>query len=355
MQLLSLTILNKIFLDDDNINTQAYKITFSAIDEYGNFVKNDKGAVLNNTEAVFDDNKKRYAAKFMLDPTTKADGIRINFNIQDSEGCFVQSKAYLVDCLVDRQSNNIQLVSASEFIDYLLNMAGGNIAVRDKILSLDKIEVAKWISASTGNVERDLEMCLTRKTIEMEKHDYYGDDIGSTWWMIYTLESPILKVNSYELWEANQMIQSVEPKYLLVRGIEGEIQFIPVAGTDNSGQAVFINHLEAAILGKIINMGGDYVPSMFRLSYDTGLDYMNMPKTEKDGIKLAIEQKTLFDNLIIIRDDLLKASEAVSADGASYSFSNNMNLFVNKQQTEYTDWVTNMKKKYCKLYKMTAS
>lgn len=355
MQLLSLTTLNKIILDDDKINEDNYVIKYSLIDEMGKYIKNDSATELKDVEANYDDKAKRYAAKFMLDPQTKSDEARLIFNIKDREGCFVQSNKYLVDCQIDKQVNNIQLVSASQFRDYLLGMAANDVNVEARIKAYPDSQFLEWLSASHSQVERELEMCLTRRTMELEKTDYFGDDIRSTWWLIYTQESPIIQVNSYELWVANQKIMSVEPSYIMVRKIEGELQFIPTSGTDNSSQAVFINHLEAAMLGKIFTMGGDYVPSMFRFSYDHGLDYMNMSKNDKADIRLAIVRKTLLDNLMVIRPDLLRASESVSADGASFSFSNQLSLFTNKEEKNYDTWVTNMKRKYLKLYKMASS
>jgi hypothetical protein len=238
-------------------------------------------------------------------------------------------------------------VPVGDYRDWILN-AEMDPTVKSMIASYPESTMRDWLLSAHSQLERDLQMCLTSKTVDIEPHDHRGQGITEDWWIIRTFESPIIKVNSYGLWIGNKEIWRVKPEQLMVKKIEAEIQFMPTSGNPMESGA-FTGPLESLNMFGVGNWSGaDYIPEFFRISYDHGLDYMNMNKNDQADIRTAIMRRAFIDSMVLIKPNLLKGSESGSADGVSYSYTNQVLPFLNKEEASLKKWVQDMRTYYCK-------
>lgn len=348
MQNISLNFPSKVYLQEPSITDDSYNITYSIFDEISNYVKGTDNIDIKNVTAIYDDTEKKYKAEFTLNVDTKGAFVRIAFNIRDKDGNFVQSNYYMVECrLIDDKVNTIQLVPVSDYKDWILN-AEMDTTVKEMIASYPESTMRDWLLSAHAQLERDLQMTLTSKTIDREPHDFRGQQIMEDWWLIRTFETPIIKVNSYALWLGRKQIWTLKPNNLIVKKIEAEIQYLPI-NNNTLEQGESTGSLESiGLMGMGGLAGADYIPEFFQVSYDHGLDYMNMSRNEQADIRTAIIRRAFIDSMILIKPNLLKGSESGSADGISYSYSNQVLPFLNKEKASLKKWVDDMRTYYMK-------
>lgn len=348
MKSISLTSSNKIFLEDPTITENTFTITFQVINEVGSYVKNVDDADISNVNAIYDNDQKKWYATFQIAPDTKGKYFRLTFDIKDTNGNFYPSDHYLVELVVTRNSSTVQLVPVSYFRDYILQ-SGLDEGVQQKIATYPTDAIQELLSAATEELQNETKLVFTKKTKENERHNWHGESLRETWWLLQTFERPIVSVESYQLWFANKKIFDVDvdivKNYLLIHKIEGNIQFMPTVGQPFA--PTYMNSLESTLMSLVHMLpGSSYVPDVFRISYTYGLDFMNLEPEEQSGIRNAIARRTMLNSVFIVNKDLMKGSESQSADGVSYSFSNNAKQWFDTEQANQEKWVWNLMRKY---------
>jgi len=347
MKSVSLGTQNKIYLDDPAITTTEFNITYKVINEVGTIAKDTNDADIAGN-AIFDETKLKYYAQFTLNTTSKGKYYRLTFAINDKDGNFVQSDFFLEDLIIEKQSTSVQLVPVSYFKDYIIG-GGLDDDAKKRIADYPVDAIQELLNSATAELESEVKMVFTKRTIENEKHNWYGESLRETWWLIQTLQSPIVSLESYELWFAQKKIFSVlDMNNLYVHKIEGRIQFVPAAG--QTFALMHYNSLEATLMSLTSFMPGtNYVPDVFRVSYTYGLDFMNLEEVEQTEIRMAIARRAMLNSIFLINKDLMKGSESQSADGVSYSFSNNAKQWYDAEYQYQQKWIWNIMRKYNKL------
>lgn len=345
MKQIGLGTQNKIYLEDANL-TDSYNISFKVVNELGSVAKDKDGADISK-DASFDSDLKKWYAAFSLNEESKGKYYRLVFNIKDSDGNFYQSDNYLVDLVIEKQTTTVQLVPVSYFKNYIIG-GGLDEDAKKRIEDYPVDAIQELLSSATGELESELKMTFTKKTIEEEKHHWHGEGLRETWWFFQTLESPIVSVQSYQLWFAQKKIFDVNIENLIVKKVEGSVQFMPAAG--NTFAMVHYNNLEATLMSLTSFMPGtNYLPDVFRISYTYGLDFLNLEETEQTEIRMAIARRAMLNSIYLINKDLMKGSESQSADGVSYSFSNNAKQWYDAEREYQQKWIFNLMRKYNKL------
>lgn len=95
--------------------------------------------------------------------------------------------------------------------------------------------------------------------------------------------------------------------------------------------------------------GTNYLPDVFRISYTYGLDFLNLEDNEQAEIRMSIARRAMLNSIYLINKDLMKGSESQSADGVSYSFSNNAKQWYDAEREYQQKWIFNTMRKYNKL------
>lgn len=351
MKPVSLVSPNKVFLEDPSITESNFSITCQVINEVGSYALNAQEAELKLQTAGYDSELKKWFAEFTLHPDSKGKYYRLTFDIKDSNGNFKPSDFYLVDLIIERQSSTVQLVPVPYFRNYILE-SGLDAGLKKKIEDYPMDAILELLSAAMSELENETKLVFTKKTIENEGHNWYGEGLRETWWLLQLLEFPIISVESYELWFASKRIYKVETdplkQYLQVKKKEGYIQFMPTAGQPFA--MTYYNNLESSLMAMLSIMPGtNYVPNVFRVSYIYGLDFMNLDAAEQTEIRSAIARRAMLNSIFLINKDLMKGSESQSADGVSYSFSNNAKQWYDAEYQYQQKWIFNIMRKYNKL------
>lgn len=351
MKPISLTAQNKIYLEDPNVGDATFNITCQVIDEVGSYVKDKESVDIKERDAIFDSDAKKYYAEFNIDPASKGKYYRLTFDIRDKDGNFFNSDFYLVDLIVERQNSTVQLVPVPYFRTYILE-SGLDPGLQQKIADYPMDAIQELLSAAMSELENEAKLVFTKRTIQDERHNWYSEGLRETWWLTQTLQSPIISVEAFELWFANKKIFELTPDTigtsLLVKKVEGTVQFLPPIGQQFA--AVYYNNLESTLMSLLSIMpGSSYVPDVFRLAYTYGLDFMNLDPSEQAEIRTNIARRTMLNSIYIINKDLMKGSESQSADGVSYSFSNNAKAWYDGEAQAQKEWVFNLMRKYNKL------
>ncbi len=338
---------NRIYLDDSTINSSDFNITYRVVNEMGTLAKDINNADISGT-AVFDDKQLKYYAEFSLATDSKGKYYRLTFGINDKDGNFIQSDNYLVDLIIDKQSSTVQLVPVQYFKDYIIG-GGLDEDAKKRIADYPTDAIQELLNSATAELESETKLVFTKRTIQNEKHNWYGESLRETWWLIKTLESPIISVESYELWFAQKKIFEIpDTNNLYIHPIQGTIQFVPASG--QTFALIHYNSLEATLMSMTSFMpGSTYVPDVFRVSYTYGLDYINLNETEQTEIRMAIARRAMLNSIFLINKDLMKGSESQSADGVSYSFSNNAKQWYDAEYQYQQKWIWNIMRKYNKL------
>lgn len=348
MKPVSLTSLNKIYLEDPSITEDVFNITFQIVDEVGSYVKDDTQELLKEKDAKYDNENKKYYAEFKIDPDSKGKYYRLTFDIKNAEGVFVQSDFYLTDLIVERKSSTVQLVPVPYFRNYIAE-SGLDSEAKERIAEYPMDAIQELLTGAMAELESETKLIFTKRTVQNEGHNWFGEGLRETWWLIQLLQRPIISVESYELWFANKKIFKIDvdplKQYLQIMKVEGYIQFMPAVGQQFA--MTYYNNLESSLMALVSIMPGTtYVPNVFRISYTYGLDFMNLDESEQTELRTAIARRAMMNSVFLVNKDIMKGSESQSADGISYSFSNNAKQWFDSETQRQKDWIFNLMRKY---------
>lgn len=199
------------------------------------------------------------------------------------------------------------------------------------------------IQAATSDLEKETLVHFTPHTIYGERHSFYMSEIPEKFWTVRLYHFPIvsvdkvqLKLNEYEIVEniPSDWIQTENPK-------DGMVSVIPYAG----GVAAFVFRIVTqGGMGAALLFGeADHIPGFFSYDYKAGLDWSNLPDSEREDIKTAIGRQTairFLPNLDVHRGI---SSESKSADGISTSRSYTASAIYGEHSAAIETWIKNQK------------
>lgn len=343
-----------IYLEDPIITgEETFKSYFTILNEMGDPVSDINNERLEHKECLYNAERKSFYTKFQLSPDNKGKYYRCCFEpykiVGDNDIYFVSEFA-LVDFVVNKLGGNIQLVPYEYFRDYVVN---GELSddLKEILLKYPKDAFKEWLSSSVGELEHDLELCITKKTVENEAHDFYCDNLREIHFLQQTYESPIISVEDMSLWYGKEKICALPTEELLIDKIMGTIEFLPTANSPFF--VVYQAGLEASQIALFSRGLGSYsLPHVFRLSYTHGIDYMNLERHEQSEIRMAICRRALLKGLARISPEIVTGSESQAVDGVSYSKGYAGIQYMSILMELERKWISDMKRKYNKHTKL---
>lgn len=341
----SLNTKNKIYLQDPRVNETSYSVSFSVLNELGAAATDNEEVSIEDNSAIFDNVTKQWYAEFILSASSKGKYYRLVFGILDKSGSYMVSDAALVDLIIQRTTSSIQLVPPAFFRDYVINQELDD-DIKEAVSKYPMDALTEWLLSANGELEHDIELSFTPKTIENEPHDWFQDNFYETHWMINLFHMPIISVQAYYMYYGTEKVCEILPEYLTLGKEMGIVEYLPINSQPFS-QIFFTMGIEATQLSLMARgWGASRLPNVFRVSYTHGLDFLNLEETEQSSIRMAICRRAMLNGLPRISPEVIKGSKSSSADGVSYSETNRGIEWLNIAREADVKYVLNMKRRY---------
>lgn len=170
---------------------------------------------------------------------------------------------------------------------------------------------ASYLNSAIQFAEGIFDICLTKRVIDEEWHDYEISDYQN-WGYIQLFKKPVQSVQSLELMYGTRPSFAVPNDWLKIDKIGGKLQLFPSSGSTNAliisqGGAIFGLHNRFA-----------YAPQMWKVSYTAGMNEEDIPAHLKE---LIYKRATM--GVLNVWGDLIIgagiANQSVSIDGISQS------------------------------------
>lgn len=171
--------------------------------------------------------------------------------------------------------------------------------------------IASYLNSAIGYAESLFDICLTKKEIVGERHDYEREDY-TNWGYIMTWKKPIVKVKSLKLMYGTRPSMEIPQEWLQIDKMAGKIQMFPCSGSVTT----MIIGSSGAIYGLHNNVS--YAPAMWMIDYEAGIE----PDEIEQAMKEFIYKKATIGILQVWGDLVLGAgiaNQSVSIDGLSQS------------------------------------
>lgn len=171
--------------------------------------------------------------------------------------------------------------------------------------------ISHYLDAAIRQTEGTLDLCIDKRVIENETHDYHSIDYVN-WGYIQLFKTPVVSVEKLRMTYGNIPAYEIPKDWFKIDKAHGQLNLFPSAG---SAGALIINSS-----GAFIGMSGrfSYAPHSWEVSYTAGME--EIPSDILDYIyKLAaISVMTVWGDLIIGAGI---ASQSIGIDGLSQSIS----------------------------------
>lgn len=171
--------------------------------------------------------------------------------------------------------------------------------------------IASYLNSAIGYAESLFDICLTKKEIVGERHDYEREDY-TNWGYIMTWKKPIIRVKSLKLMYGTRPSMEIPQEWLQIDKMAGKIQMFPSSGSVTT----MIIGSSGAIYGLHNNVS--YAPAMWMIDYEAGIE----PDEIEQAMKEFIYKKATIGILQVWGDLVLGAgiaNQSVSIDGLSQS------------------------------------
>ncbi len=209
------------------------------------------------------------------------------------------------------------------------------------------------IKSSTENLERDVQVAFTPKTIVGERFDYVDNvPIYEKFWQNTIYHTPIISIEKVEmLLNTREIIKISEAWVQIGNKKEGIIKVMPYS---EGAPGLAFQMITGAGLGFAILMGAAYyVPDFFSYDYTHGLDWDTLDAHKKESIKMAIGREVAINMLPNLDTHRGLSSHSANIDGgqrnesftssamygehsaAIKQFSDQQKKFVNQFKREY--------------------
>ncbi len=351
--------LNRIILKDSKIETKSniYDVSISIFNEAGEYVKDKNGQNIDSKEVSWDNTEFFYYVDIDFHSSTPEGYLRIIWNVElkithEAIELSDENLPQEIELVSNGATNNLlpQIVPISFFLD---NYIAKDIRMDAQYKQAVEIYVAqnrrdlnRWLLAAQSK----LEMALKTVFFTMQdtiNRDYYMQDFGSEFWINQANYRPIVSIDHYSLVYGAQNVEITKDikDYILVDKKMGTFEFLPTAVQGNLFTAL-INGVSG--LGISIMNSGNFnrVPFLFRITYTYGLDFVNLPEQEKEGIRQAIARHTIIQLLPILDPSVRITNDSKTIDGVTKSQNSGMAALLKTYSEEEKEWLREYRRKY---------
>lgn len=245
-----------------------------------------------------------------------------------------------------------ELVPVSYFADFYLSTDTKNdIAYKEAVegyIKNNRDAVKNTLQSATAKLETKTKLYFLERTVK-ESKDYNFDRYTVHLWQFQTQYAPITRLEQFEIKFANNKVASVHPSLFVVEKLMGMIEFVPLPNGDSAGlYSLLMNDVSGMAVSVLSSQVLDRIPSMFNVTYRTGVIHAGSDHNEKEMIRQAVCKRALMDLLPIIDPSVRQPSKTEAIDGVSSSRSyGNDNLFkLFKEQED--EFCLQLMKKYAR-------
>lgn len=347
---------NRIYLEQADFAENLYTVTVSIFDEAGAFAKNSDNDDIQDVPAIFDAERNRYYIDILLLPTQSIGYLRAFWDVIKTEDEVTQAvdQEYTPQDLelvtyAGATTQEPQIVPISFFLDnYIMKnekLDGQYVKAIDNYVSSNRNDIARWLTASQGNLELALKMnfFVQEQTI---KSDYYAQIFQNEYWLQQPYNRPIIELLSFKLVYGAQEVDLISEikDFIIINKEMGTLQFLPISTTGTFYQVLMMN-ISALALTAAFN-SGSVIPSLFHYTYTHGLNFPTLEQPLKESIRQAISRNTLIKILPIIDPTARTTNESKSMDGVSKSKTSGIAGILKEFREEEKMWIADMKMKY---------
>lgn len=339
---------NRVFLTDANLSGEnEYTVTLTVIDETGTVATDVSDSDLENVAATYDLSTKKYYYDLTFLATTSAGFFRLIWTVLNEDSLPVLLKDFNTPQTVQalkQSSYERELVPVAWFIDTFLDKIDIGSYSHDRIRDL--------IQNAQGALEiLDVQTYFTPITITDEKHDYFYEKFGRTFWQTQLYNFPLISITDMKLKYGDTEVATIQDDFIMIDKEMGMLEILP------SHAGHFYTLIASGLAGLAYNTlsGWDRIPMFFHFTYQAGLDWDNLTNSEKMSIRTAIGRKAAIDLLPKIDSRMGISSESKSIDGVSKSTSYTSSAMygqysaqIEQYQKDHADWVVNFRRKYNK-------
>ncbi|MHB8871785.1 MAG: hypothetical protein ACYC5G_05000 [Candidatus Doudnabacteria bacterium] len=339
-----------IVLDQANIGTGKH-IYVTLISEEGIPLKSSTDTSLSEIALTYDGTAQKYKTSALIISTLeKPQYIRLYFYSTDADiaEIYYPEDAQLV---VNSLTPEAEIVPVQYFIDFVLAASSKlDLDYVDAInnYTADKGGIKSFLKSAQGDLERDLEMYLTPRTL-VEKRDNYFERFSMHLWQIQVYYPPIIELVDIKIMYGTAQIANIGKQYFTFDKNTGILEFLPLPGGDTSAiYTLLLNNISA--MGISIMRGGNFerIPNMFEVTYTSGLFHLAADPIEKESIRKAVARRAYLDLSPYIDPRQRNASESESIDGVSASKSFRMDKIVDALKADEQKFIQSFQKKYGK-------
>lgn len=339
-----------IVLDQPSMGSGKH-VYVTLISEQGIPLKDNNNLSLSEVPLTYDGTSQKYkTASLTISILEKPQYIRLYFYSTDAD---ISENYYPEDAqlVVNSLAPEAEIVPVQYFIDYVL-AANSKIDLDyvDAISSYtaDKGGIKSFLKAAQGDLERDLEMYLTPRTLT-EKRDNYFERFSMHLWQMQVFYPPIIELVDVKIMYGTAQIANIGKQYFTFDQNMGILEFLPLPGGDTSAiYTMLLNNISA--MGISIMRGGTFerIPNMFEITYKSGLFHTDADSVEKESIRKAVARRAFLDISPHIDPRRRNASESESIDGVTTSKSFRIDKIIDELKADEQKFINSMQKKYGK-------
>ncbi len=293
-----------------------YTVKLSLIDELSGLIKINGEAT--SVDATSSDAGKTYTAEITLPDNIKSYYPRGIWDVTDSSSNKIPIQPTEYELIAS--GNIVQLVTSQYLIDYVLNseLDMGFKASIKNYAAKNPEGLRTMLQAATRDIGTALKTTLYPVRYENEKHDYFKQDFHTSFWMIQVYHKPLIEIIEYNVYFGQKLIMKMNPEdQLVVDKEQSTVEFLPVSIKGIEFFPIYLQALSALQIG--FTNFHDRLPGFFHITYDGGIDFMNLDKSAQESYRHAISREAILKNAWRLIPNIFASSISKSVDGASKS------------------------------------
>lgn len=316
MQKLYLGKTNRVFLDTEE-TVDAVKI--SLVNAVGAYIKDGSGNDIEEKTCLLDAPSEKYYYDVTLISTQTVGDAYIYWdatygsNAVVLEGAFSPEDASIAEVI----NTDVMLVSPTYVMDnFLRGITESEIETTMVGMSFREI-IQDNIRSATEQLESKTLVFFQPTTVSEEMHDFTDmSPIYEKFWQNNIYHPPIISITKIRLVLNDQEIVDVPAEWQQVGNKrEGIVKIMPY--TEGASGLAFKMITKAGMGLGVLLGSAFYVPDFFEYTYESGLDWTNLPSAERNSIKQAIGRRVALNMLPNLDVHRGLSSQSRSIDGAS--------------------------------------
>lgn len=251
-------------------------------------------------------------------------------------------------------STDVALTTPTEVMDHFLRGISEDEIESSYVGHTYREVLRHEIQAATEQMEQKTLVYFTIKTITAERHDYTDmTSIYEKYWQNKLYHIPIIEITQARLMLNKTEIVDIPDVWIQPGNLkEGIIKIMPFI---EGGHGLSFRFITKAGFGIAIALGsgGYYIPDFFEYTYDSGLDWDNLPLSEKTSIQNAIGRRVAINMLPILDTHRGISSQSRAIDNASTMDSYTSSAMYGEHsaailqlQKQEKEWIDLFKRKY---------